>query len=120
MSKGACPGATPNAIINYLAGLESMYLRMNGQKMNALGSMTRIGEANIGVSHAVVNGIFSPLDGEWQKGGFSGATAIDGTHPFGWGNASMLPGVPLNYIWRFGKPGQNYFYILPAVIKYAN
>jgi hypothetical protein len=120
LSGGACSGVSPNGIFNFLAASQSMRGRMDAvfSGMASLGAVTQYGASNMTVAHAVVANLVNPPNPEWRRGGASIQTAIDKTHPYTWGNRSMLPGDPLNPIWQYGLPGQDTFYILPVEVQY--
>jgi hypothetical protein len=117
---GVCSGMSPNAIFNYLAASESTVRRMNAvfERRKSIGDVTKSNAARISVSHAVIVNMLNPPDPEWRRGGGSFQTIIDKTHAYGWGNLSMLPGVPKNPIWSFGRPWEDIFYILPVDVEY--
>jgi RHS repeat-associated protein len=109
-----CTNLTRNAILNWMGGYSSVAKDMyNG------GLVPRVISP---LARWVTNKIFTPPHAEWTRAMGAG---ID-HEPGYWGNQSMHPRVAREYsgieaflrnsglgtpLWRYGQPGQDYFYV---------
>jgi RHS repeat-associated protein len=125
-SSGTCTDDTRNAMINF-AGISqsargrycatidptacSDEVRDPSKPLESIADKTPQGRANIALATNIVDAIQNPKP-EWRLTAMNTSNIVDASHPFTWGNASMLSRLPTlsEYLWML--PGGDPFYLL--------